>query len=245
MMQRLAMWLSMVLGLVGGRTTPAPPSPTPVTEKMVETDGGLFAYRYFEIGGQDQISLIYNYDHRIQSEQLIASHGCEKAINGGFYDENWRPLGLVISDSSQLAPNRPNALFDGYVYTRPSGEMGISLRPVFSNVKNEVQTGPILVSSGRERAMTSTLRPARRMVAAQLTGGRMIFVSVFRSESQLDGPALSDLAKVILKIGQLQKWDIDRAINLDGGSASAFYDGDDLIEEWQPVGSLWCIKSKL
>ena len=244
MWQKLVSWLVGLLGLVTMGKLPATVSPTPAPDppKSVEIDAGKFEYRYFTVSGDEGLGLVYNYANKIAAEDLIKAYGCTKAINGGFYDFDSSPLGLVISDFRQLADNRPNKLFDGYLYVTREGRAGIAEKPVYANVKDEVQTGPVLVVNGREKAMTSTLRPARRMVAVEQANGQMVFMTVFVANSRLDGPALSDLAKAVLEIGEGEGWSIDRAINLDGGSASVFFDGHDLIGELQPVGSLWCVK---
>ena len=47
---------------------------------------------------------------------------------------------------------------------------------------------------------------------------------------------------ILAKLGQLEQLEILSAINLDGGGASAFYDGKTFLEESDPVGTVLCAK---
>ena len=80
------------------------------------------------------------------------------------------------------------------------------------------------------------------MAAAKTMDNELLFLTVYSGDSVFDGPLLADLPLVIEKISDEEKLDIAEAINLDGGSASSFYQGETTISELTPVGSLFCIK---
>ncbi|KKW11013.1 MAG: hypothetical protein UY49_C0010G0009, partial [Microgenomates group bacterium GW2011_GWC1_49_7] len=78
------------------------------------------------------------------------------------------------------------------------------------------------------------------MVAAK-TGEGFLFLTVYKEDSVFEGPLLADLPKVIQKINTEENLGIVDALNLDGGSASAFDNGETSLSELTPVGSLFCV----
>jgi len=237
-------WLTAAIGLLGGQIAgqAVGPAPTQPPTRSVTVAQGKYDYDFFTAKPDDTVDMVYNYEGRSGTQTIIAANGCKAAINGGFYDKNYRPLGLVIDEARQMSKNRPNGLFNGYLFLRPNGSMDISDRPVYANVRDVIQTGPILVENGRAVASGESKDPARRMVAAKLQDGQMMFVAVYDSQSRLDGPPLSALAEVVLAAAEKEGKQVLQAINLDGGSASAFYNQNVNLKEWQPVGSVWCLK---
>lgn len=208
-------------------------SPAPVRENFV----------WFLVNDTDRLTLIPNYDTRQDFRRLVVDNGCKKAINGGFYDTNSKPLGLVVSATKKTSELRPNALFNGFISVDVDGLGGIS-RSVDPNlVRDGVQTGPMLVESGR--AVSLNLKndsASRRSVAIFTDDDQLLFGMFYDPDSPLDGPRLSELPELVLKQADKMDVGIVTAINLDGGSASAFYDGGFAVSEWAPVGSVWCLR---
>lgn len=244
MLTRIASFLLAIVSWVGGGVAQnaVEVSPTPPLEKEIETTNGVFEYDYFEVEGGADLDLVYNYEGRSDSMTIITANQCRAAVSGGFYDKNFRPLGLVIDESRLMSKNRPNQLFNGYVYVRPSGTAGIAASPVYANVRDAVQTGPILVSNGEAVVIPETSEMARRMAAVSLTDGGVMFMTIFSPQSKLDGPTLSSLGEAILAAVKREGKLAESAINLDGGAASVFYKTNLYLKEWQPVGSVWCLK---
>ncbi|MEK9200818.1 MAG: hypothetical protein AAB909_02455, partial [Patescibacteria group bacterium] len=63
-------------------------SPAPAKDNFV----------WFLVDNTDRLRLVSNYDKKLAFRELIVKQGCEMAVNGGFYDTDSRPLGLVVSE---------------------------------------------------------------------------------------------------------------------------------------------------
>jgi hypothetical protein len=65
---------------------------------------------------------------------------------------------------------------------------------------------------------------------------------VYDPSSSFRGPKLADLPSFVSKLEKDVQVPLADAINLDGGSASTFKNGETYLTELSPVGSLLCIK---
>jgi len=199
-----------------------------------------YSYVVYEIVSNDVV-LISNYQEKKSSVQLIDENGCVAGINGGFYGEDGKPQGLVVIKGSQTANKKASLLFNGYVYT---DRVQIKVaRDMIDNPEYAVQTGPLLFENGRRIDLKiKNDKPARRMVVAETKTGKAYFLSFYNPESKLDGPKLADLPGELARVAEEKGLKVESAINLDGGSASAFYSPEITLSELLPVGSWWCVK---
>lgn len=179
------------------------------------------------------ISLIPNWDNPKKFKEVMTSEKCLYGTNGGFYTKQNKPIGLVISDSKVLNPRQNNRLFNGYVSDQG---VGYDL-PIDANWA--LQTGPILWENNQSiKVNTTNDRSARRGVALTTTDNKLYFAIFYNPQAPILGPYLNDLPEIIKSLNI----PIDSAINLDGGGASAFYDGKTYLEESDPVGTVLCAK---
>jgi exopolysaccharide biosynthesis protein len=135
-------------------------------------------------------------------------------VNGGYFDPQNAPVGLLISDGKLIAPLRKARLLSGVlVITKSRVEV---IRPgEYSSRKNVLaaaQCGPFLVDAGKPIAGLNETRPARRtfVFTSGADRGAIGFCSTV---------TLAQLGE-ILAIPELR---VQRALNLDGGSSSAFW----------------------
>jgi len=135
-------------------------------------------------------------------------------VNGGYFDPENAPVGLLVADGKLIAPLRKARLLSGIlVVTKTRIELLRSSE--YSSRKNAiaaVQCGPFLVEGGKPVAGLNDTRPARRTFVIT-TGGERAAVG-FSSTVTL--AQLGD----ILATAELK---VQRALNLDGGSSSAFW----------------------
>ncbi|MFN2622598.1 MAG: phosphodiester glycosidase family protein, partial [Chthoniobacterales bacterium] len=135
-------------------------------------------------------------------------------VNGGYFDPQDAPIGLLISDGKLIAPLRKARLLSGVlVVTKTRVELVRSSE--YSSRKNvtaAVQCGPFLVEGGKTVAGLNNTRPARRTFVFTIGPDRAAigFCSTV---------TLAQLAD-ILATPELKT---QRALNLDGGSSSAFW----------------------
>lgn len=216
-------------------------SPTPaLPEKTAEADGETYVYLRSEAFTPRQIKLVGNYTEKLVSEELMKSNNCKFGINGGFYDTKDQPLGWTVIEGKEVAPERISQLFNGYIGVTEdllSVEATLPVRKVDSGL----QTGPILIANGRVITLQmSADKNARRMVMTTDNRGNAIFFTFYAQMLVDSGPTLTLLPKLVQKAAEKENLNIRQAVNLDGGSASAFYGGELNLVESNPVGSWWC-----
>ena len=145
----------------------------------------------------------------------------EKAIagvNGGYFDGDHTPLGLLISDGRVVAPMRKAKLLSGVV-SAAKGRVSIQRVAEFSmNTKptNARQCGPFLVDRGAAVPGLNSIRAARRTFVA--TAGADTAAVGYSSHL-----TLAQIGAVLATRGVIPNVKLQRALNLDGGSSSAFW----------------------
>jgi exopolysaccharide biosynthesis protein len=135
-------------------------------------------------------------------------------VNGGYFDPENVPVGLLLSDGKLIAPLRKARLLSG-VLAATKGRVEI-LRPAEyvsrKNVVAALQCGPFLVEGGKVVAGLNDTRPARRT-----------FVFAGGSDRAAIGFCSSVTLAQLGEILATPELKVQRALNLDGGSSSAFW----------------------
>lgn len=146
--------------------------------------------------------------------EMMSREHCLAGTNGGYFDPNYAPVGLLVSDGHMIAPLRKARLLSGVV-SAVNGRVRIQ-RPSEFSTKSKAsaarQCGPFLLDRGKPIAGLNETRLARRTFVATSSGdGAAIGYSSYLTLAQL----ASLLATPDLKL--------QRALNLDGGSSSGFW----------------------
>jgi hypothetical protein len=139
-------------------------------------------------------------------------------VNGGYFDPQDAPLGLVISDGKLIAPLRKARLLSGVlVITKGRVEL-VRYAEYLSrkSVTAALQCGPFLVDGGKRVPGLNDTRSARRTFV--LTGGPDRVAIGFCS-----AVTLAELGDVLATPRIVPELRVQRALNLDGGSSSAFW----------------------
>ncbi len=142
---------------------------------------------------------------------LRQESGAYLVVNGGFFDERNRPLGLVVSDGRKSSALRK---VDQGVFLLSDGKPMIqhTRDPLPENLDAALQAGPRLVVSGRPLR----LKPqASQRTCLCLPGDGTLLILVFP-----DAVSLADLAEALVRLpseGGLGCWG---ALNLDGGPST-------------------------
>jgi len=139
-------------------------------------------------------------------------------VNGGYFDPQDVPLGLLISDGKVIAPLRKARLLSG-VMVASKGRVELLRYAEYSAKKNAtaaLQCGPFLVDGGRPVPGLNDVRSARRTFV--LTGGGDRAALGFCSSV-----TLAEAGEILSTPGIVPDLKVQRALNLDGGSSSAFW----------------------
>jgi exopolysaccharide biosynthesis protein len=143
---------------------------------------------------------------------------CVSGVNGGYFDANFEPIGLRIVNEQMIAPRRRARLITGVLLASSRGVQIVRPREFSPRQKivAAIQCGPFLVDeSQRVRGLNDSQR-ARRTFVATATNERAL-VGVCSQVS------LAELATILGTTSLVADSKIQRAMNLDGGSSSAFW----------------------
>lgn len=148
---------------------------------------------------------------------IMQRENCIAGVNGGYFDPNYAPVGLLLSDGKVVAPQQKARLLSGVVSVvngrvvlQRAGEFSLKSKPTAAR-----QCGPFLVDGGKAVASLNSERAARRTFVA-VAGERAAIgfcshVTLAELGDLLTTPALLGTGKV------------QRALNMDGGSSSGFW----------------------
>lgn len=150
--------------------------------------------------------------------EMMRHEKCLAGVNGGYFNENFAPLGLRIANGQMIAPLQRARLITGVLVASPRGVQIVRSRE-FSRrlgVSAAIQCGPFLVDRGQPISGLNDSRLARRTFTATTSSSRAL-VGVCSEVS------LAELAKILATTSLAEDLKIERALNLDGGSSSAFW----------------------
>ena len=149
---------------------------------------------------------------------VMKRENCVCGVNGGYFDTEFKPLGLRVADGTTFSPLRRARLITGILL---QSDRGIDVVRVseFSRTKKiiaAIQSGPFLVEGSKRIRGLNDSQLARRTFAGTATNDR-VFLGFCSDVS------LAELANILATAPIAADSKIRRAMNLDGGSSSAFW----------------------
>jgi uncharacterized protein YigE (DUF2233 family) len=149
---------------------------------------------------------------------VMKRENCVCGVNGGYFDREFKPLGLRVADGTTFSVLRRARLITGILL---QSDRGIDVVRVseFSQTKKiiaAVQSGPFLVEGNKRIRGLNDAQLARRTFAGIATNDRA-FLGFCSDVS------LAELANILATVPIAADSKIRRAMNLDGGSSSAFW----------------------
>jgi uncharacterized protein YigE (DUF2233 family) len=172
----------------------------------------IFSTKSYRLRVVDQPS-----EPRRDLEDVMARGNFLAGVNGGYFDPEYRPIGLLIVDGTMIAPLQKARLLSG-VLSASAKKIQISRVAEFSLAQKPdaaVECGPMIVDLGKSVRGLEANKIARRTFAAVAAGDKAALG--FCSDV-----TLADLSN-ILAIVVIPDFKIQRVLNLDGGSSSAFW----------------------
>nr|MDQ2660231.1 phosphodiester glycosidase family protein [Verrucomicrobiota bacterium] len=164
---------------------------------------------------------------------MVREH-CLAGVNGGYFDPQHAPVGLLVSRGEVVAPLRKAKLLSGVVSV-VNGRVRIQ-RPTEFSLKSKPtearQCGPFLIDQGKAIAGLNDTRAARRTFVVTGSGERAAL-------GYCTHVTLAQLGDLLTAPALIPNFKIQRALNLDGGSSSGFWfagaDGAFSIREQKTV----------
>ncbi len=193
-----------------------------------------------KISPSDSLTLIPNFAEKKSSQTLMRQNNCNYGINGGFYTQGGQPLGVFyINGKFVNSQMHTQTLFNGFIYGNSNGLFGITdTEPNYRTQSLDFyfQTGPFFTPTANLRIQIDEL--ARRVLIGESDQAEFYFIAITDSENINSGPPLADLPEIMGKIDSIKFLHL---VNLDGGSASAFYNtAGEAIGEIVSIGSFLC-----
>lgn len=144
--------------------------------------------------------------------------GALAASNGGYFQPDRTPLGLVIRQGVTIHPMERAKLLSGLIVT--TADRISLLRPAefkpSANVREALQAGPFLIDGGRPVAgLNNTRSAARTVVFTDGAGGFGLLIC--------GSVTLAEMAQILASPALVPVGKITRALNLDGGSSTALW----------------------
>lgn len=149
---------------------------------------------------------------------VMERENCLAGVNGGYFDSDYAPIGLLIVDGGTIAPLQRARLITGMLIASSRGVQIMRTRefPRQQKFNAAVQCGPFLVDLGRPVRGLEETHQARRTFAAVAKPDR----AALGLCSEI---SLAELADILASAHLADDFKISRALNLDGGSSSGFW----------------------
>jgi uncharacterized protein YigE (DUF2233 family) len=146
--------------------------------------------------------------------QVAQRLGALAVINGGYFDEQSRPLGLIVSDGRQVNPLRSADW--GVLLVRGRRAEIVHTRQVreLEGVQQALQCGPRLVAEGRPLKLKPSAPEPRSAVGLD-AAGRLVLAATTHG-----GLTLAQFAAILARPEAEGGLGLSAALNLDGGPSS-------------------------
>lgn len=214
-------------------------------ETSQELGNGEITFSWLIVRDTTNLTLYSNLEDKLGSRDAMQEKGCLHLVNAGFYMPDDTHPGLFVSEGELLSAIRNNSLFNGYFSVSFDGIADISGNPPEST-RVALQTGPILMQDKKSVTLSlSDDKPSRRVVLAIDKQENIVFVAIYTKGSVFDGPNLKDLPNLLNQLNENSSLDLVDAINLDGGTASAFISDSVKLTEFVRIGSYFCVEEGL
>jgi exopolysaccharide biosynthesis protein len=207
-----------------------------VTDGAAEAEVNLV---YFGVAGVT-LEVIANTDGQIQGlAELVESQGGLAGVNGGYFETNLDPVGLLISNDRVVHPLQKAKLLSGTFYVKNGRPWLARTRefPGTKGIQQAIQCGPFLVDAGRTVTGLDNGRIAARTFIFSC-GSSLWGFGICRSVT------LEDMGDILAQTTMVPAHRVLRALNFDGGSSTTLYvntDGHTIFSEGRPVVSNYLI----
>jgi uncharacterized protein YigE (DUF2233 family) len=165
-----------------------------------------------------QLRLVDNRDGASNLPDAMQAGNFLAGVNGGYFDPTFAPIGLRIIEGKIIRPLVHARLLTGVLISSRDFTQIVragEYAKVRRNPYSAVQCGPVLVDASRAVKGLNAARIARRTFA--VVGNDRAAVG-FCSEV-----SLAQLSQILVSARLADDFKVQRGLNLDGGSSSAFW----------------------
>lgn len=179
------------------------------TDKHATIDLAVFSIKSATLHLIDNPDGSENLANMMEHENLVAG------VNGGYFDTEFKPLGLRLVNGTTRSPLLHARLLTGVLCASTRGIEILRLGEFSQKKKCDValECGPFLIDGGMPVRGLDQSRRARRTFFTVARDGQ----AAFGVSSEV---SLAELASVLTALPESKIW---RALNLDGGSSTGFW----------------------
>lgn len=181
--------------------------------KVAQAHVFIFPQKYY------RFAMVDNPTKDLSLDAAMLASGAIAGVNGGYFQTDFSPMGLRISEGKMLNSILRAKLLSGILVASTSGKPEIIPSTAFSsesNLKTAIQCGPNIMRTGKPVAGLNAVRPARRTIVA--TDGKGLWALII-----LSPVTLADSAEMLALPNVLGNTSIMTALNLDGGSSTSMW----------------------
>ncbi len=232
-------------------------SPEPTTEKQEAKSEVIstgmksltfneekFLFLAEKISEPQKLMLYPNFEEKLSSAVLFENNHCRFLVNGGFYGQDNQPLGWFFAQEKLFKKETKNAFLNGFLAMNKEGVIFLSDVSPSEPLVWGLQTGPLLILKSQPLVLNLTHDETdRRLIVALNEKNELFFLVVTKTDSLAFGPLLEDLPLIVEQIGSELNENFQAAVNLDGGTASAFLTQTKSIKEYTWIGSFFCLQT--
>jgi hypothetical protein len=149
---------------------------------------------------------------------IMKRENCACGVNGGYFDQEFKPIGLRIKGGRTFSPLRRARMITGVLLQSDRGIDVIRVGEFFyaKKISAAIQSGPFLVEASKHVRGLNDSQRARRTFAG-IAGTDRALLGVCSDVS------LAQLANILAAVPVAGASRVRRAMNLDGGSSTAFW----------------------
>lgn len=169
------------------------------------------------------------------------------AFNGGFFTEEFKPTGLLISKNRELHAISKADLLNGIFLIDKTGKPDIIEPEKFSpkNTVFAIQNGPLLMLNNQIKVKSDTGKTASRTAIGVDTAGNIVLILVKQSLLNSDNTiTLYELANLLKDAPELRSLKLKSALNLDGGPSTGMIIRDQYYPEMEKVQNVVIVTGK-
>jgi uncharacterized protein YigE (DUF2233 family) len=178
--------------------------------------------------GRFRVSLLDQPDRDPSHKQLTAAFADGiVAINGGYFDEHFEPVGLYVLEGREISPPSKRSPLSAVMSTDAAGQVNVMPASHYSGGAHvAIQAGPFVIDPGGTIGVTELAAGrAKRTIVAVSTAGDGMVVSTSEASLYEIASVLADAPRLIGCAS------IDRAVNLDGGPSTTLMLRGDLAPQ--------------
>lgn len=188
-------------------------------------------------------------------EQIHNSTGSLLSFNGGFFTEDFKPTGLLISEGKELRSLSPADLLNGilavkksgqtdFFYRANDGKFPISITP--ENYEFAIQNGPALINRNGENLINEDTQKFSSRTAIGIDKDNKIILIILKQSLLNPDNAISlyQFSEMIRTAGIFRELGVHSVLNLDGGSSTGLMMDGKYFPEMEKVQNVVTVKPK-